>query len=405
MTFKLVKGSGVPTKPYSEESLLGSGARNLARLGSRAVEEAVGLPGTIESVGRGALNLIDKGMGREPSVSSETFLPTPQNIREAVKSDTEGRLEPQGPWEKFADDVISNAVPLFIGGASALRSLITSGLGNLASVATKTITGSELGGDVVKAGTMLAIPLLGIPKSREVADNLYKAAESLLPEGATTSAEGLSPVLTKINKSLTRGLAETPGKKELSSIVAQLEDKIINNKIGVADLVQSKKDLGSIMASYDIKGIKGLLPGLQDSIKSTLQGYKSQNPEFIKNLNQADEVWHAIKTGVSISDFIKKSISPKDLNPKTAILLSLGASGAYIAPKTAALAVAGTGIYNALNNTLRSPTLRNIYLDVLKSAVKQNAVSLTKNVARLNKAIGKEETPKSSGARYKLVRG
>lgn len=412
MPYEIMDDIDEVVKPSKSEGILGSASRNLARLGSRAVEQVIGLPGSIESLGRGALNLIDKGMGREPSVSSETLLPTPQNVRDVVKSETEGRLEPQGPYENFGDEVVSDIIPLLLGGVGAARSLGTAGLGNLAKVATQYVGGSERSGDLVKAGTMLALPFMGIPKAKEVAQGLYTTAESLLPQGASTSASQLSPSLSKINKALLTGLAEAPGKKELSSIVGQLQDKIVKGKIGVADLVQSKKDLGAIINAYpEIKGVKGLLPQLQEGIKNTIKGYGSQNKEYVSALTKADEVYHAINTGIKASDFFKKSMSVdmiQKLNPTTIGMLG-AAFGAglqaykFAGPKGAAAALALSGLYNAGNKLFKSPTLRDIYLDVLKSAVKENAASLIKNVTRFDKAVSREEPEDSESPSGRYV--
>jgi hypothetical protein len=276
----------------------------------------------------------------------------------------------------------------------------TAGLGNLAKLATQYIGGSERSGDLVKAGTMLAVPFLGVRSSEKIASQLYADAESLLPEGARVSAEALSPNLAKLDKILVRGIKEAPGKKELSSIVGQLQDKISNNSINVADLVQSRRDLGSILASYpEIKGVRGVLPELQSSIRNTLKSYSGKNPEFIKKLSQADEIWSAIHSGIRVGDFLKKNISFDKLDPKTALIL--GVSYNVGIPKVAA-AYAGTKALNGVNSLLRSPTLRNIYLDVLKDSFKENTASLIKNVARLDKAVSREEpqSAESSKGRY-----
>jgi hypothetical protein len=408
MPFKLLKENESSSSNPSEESLLGTGLRNIARLGARAIESTAGLPGTLESAGRGLLNLGSKAITGNPLVSSNTLFPTPENIRELGRPEGSNYLEPQGDIEKFSDEFVSDFIPLLAGGTGLARAATISGLGNVAGVATKRITGSEGAGDLVKAGTMLATSLAGTPKIKQAATNSYKAAEALLPEGAQVEATALKPILEKTTKRLGKGIKEGLGKKELGSIVSQLEDKITSGgKVNVSDLIQTKQELNEIIGDIidkegRLKGIFGFLPELNSSIKDAIAKYGTTNPEFIKNLNQADALWQGLYHSAPISQFVKKHVNKNILKyAGTAALLGAGKIGIGQAGALAAKGYAGFKAFETAEQLLRSPAIRKYYLAALKSAASENAGAFTRAVSKLDQAVGEEES-KSSG-RYKLV--
>jgi hypothetical protein len=402
MEFELFEELPTSANKTSNESLLGTGIRNVARLGARAIESTAGLPGTIESAGRGLLNLGSRAITGSPLVSSNTIFPTPENIREIGRPGANGYLEPQGNIEKFGDEFISDFIPLVVGGTGLANAAKISGIGNIAGLATKHITGSEGAGDLVKAGTILGTSLWGTPKLKDVARDAYKKAESLLPEGAQVESASLRPIIDKVEHRLSKGFKEGLGKKELGSLVGQLQDKITSGgKIAVSDLLQSKQELNEIIGDIidkegRLKGIFGTLPELNNSIKDAISGYSKVNPEFVKNLKQADDMWQGIYHSAPISQWIKKHVNKHILKyAGTAALLGAGKVGVGAAAGLAAKGYVGLKALETTEQLLRSPSIRKHYLAALKAAASENAAVFTRQISKLDQEIGKQESQES----------
>src|SRR5271165_1406288 len=238
MSFKIIK------KPAAQqESIPGGLFRNASRLATRSVETALGLPGDVESLGRGALNLGGRLVAGTNVVSPESFLPTSERVREFGKKLDEPRLaakglspnylEPQGGLENFADEVTKTATGLLLpisGGTvglttKALRAAGIAGASELAKLGTQYVTGSEAAGDGAKIGTMLATSLIGTPGIKKYMDSLYATSESLIPEGAQATSKLIEPTLMKLEKVLSKGTT-TPTKASVSRVVSDLRGKI-----------------------------------------------------------------------------------------------------------------------------------------------------------------------------------
>jgi len=215
MEFEITKVPAIDATPLPKpeeknepsESIFGTTARTVARTGARALETAAGLPGDISEGVLGLLGAAEKGIfgtetipkkvdvtfgklgtlnkaiefftGEKSPLPETISPPTSDQIREYVSKPIGGKyLEPQAEWEKVSDAVVQDLVPLLVpvkGKVPFTRALKVSGLGNLASWATKKLGGGEKEGAIAKLGTTLLTTIVH-------PGTIAKFAKTLSPE-------------------------------------------------------------------------------------------------------------------------------------------------------------------------------------------------------------------------------
>ena len=416
MSFKIIK------KPAAQqESIPGGLFRNASRLATRSVETALGLPGDVESLGRGALNLGGRLVAGTNVVSPESFLPTSERVREFGKKLDEPRLaakglspnylEPQGGLENFADEVTKTATGLLLpisGGTvglttKALRAAGIAGASELAKLGTQYVTGSEAAGEGAKIGTMLATSLIGTPGIKKYMDSLYATSESLIPEGAQATSKLIEPTLMKLEKVLSKGTT-TPTKASVSRVVSDLRGKITpQNTLPITDVIEFKRNINELFGPKDLSGLTKFMPKLGHEIKSTIQEYGKSNPEFIKAFNAAEDIFQGLNAVTGPTAFLKRHATSANINAALTIAV-LGLKDPVMVVKGVAVAATAKELLGGLEALARSPEIRRYYTSVLSAAAKENAPALIKNIEKLDRSIEKEFPSKQERGRYRLVK-
>lgn len=397
--------SHIPTEEPESEGYGKAALRNVGRTGMRAVESTLGLPGDISQGLLSLANLgIEKGLGVSSPLPTQSPIPGSENIREALqrapehltpeaKAKFQGKFEevskPRGKVEEFSDEFIKDLIPLTLTGVSPASAAKLSGIGNLASWGAKEVGAGPGWQSGAKIGTMLLASIPGNgPKLREHMKSLYDKAESSIPQGAQVSAKTLEPRIEKL-RSLTSTGIETPAKNEILKIIDQLESKIVNGKVPLSEAWQIKKDLNDILFSgKPLKGLERNLNPLVSDFNSLLQEAGKQNPDFVKYLTEADDIYR----GLNQSSYIKKQLNNIVTADKSLYALTTSLFTGHPIETAKGLAVAHgikTGV-NIIEPFAKSRAIQNRYWQVVKAASQNNIPTAVKNIKLLDKEIRKE---------------
>jgi hypothetical protein len=254
------------------------------------------------------------------------------------------------------------------------------------------------------AQTSLEIGSLLTPTSvrgaQKYISSLYGQAQSLLPEGATTSAKNLGNNIRNFLKSLRMGGTAT-SKNAAMTKGEEILAKIKKGKIDVKELTEFKKTLNEARSglyaekSLDKAGrrsAKRHLDTLSGHIEDSLKEYGKTNPKWYEPYKMANEGHGAIENSKKASRWIGNLIKQHPHVSGATIAGTL--IGHALSPVTAAGTAAGYGVlksWEVLSRIAKSKTLRKYYSDMMKSAVKESAPGFLNNLKKLNNALEKEE--------------
>jgi hypothetical protein len=407
----------------SGESLPGKIGRGLARSGARAAESIVGLPGNIIGAGVNALNYATGG--RTPSVEELNAqpslvnipLPTSEQIKESVTKPLTGEyLEPQGDLESFADEVVSDAAPLFLTGLSgslglkgvgkqAAKSLAISGAGNTAKLAGELITGSPLVGAGAKLGTMLLAGTAGTRGSMEKLQNKsYNDAFSNIPLGK------------KFNFS--------PEKKSIDYAIKAISRSDIVNKADALDRLNAFRNIAGRSGLANVKEVvdmkrswneflrlngrklgkdaRKVIETARDHLKEGIARYGKTNNKFWNPYSAGEELTAGLRDIDEVSSFLSKYPYLKK-KLESPILGSLFKGSAFhsgqIVQNYPGQVAAGVGSILGIQSGARaiklmrnSPIAFKAYKDVVKKSLAGNVSNLGRDLDKIEKEYQKHST-------------
>ena len=412
-----------PIETPKQEGSVGFAARTTARSGSRVAETLLGLPGDIrefagflgESIGSGLRSLT----GLKPKTEEElaankellrkfsyldplAYLPTSEQLKEISESVTGGYTAPQSRAEEVSDNIVSDFAALAMpvkGKIPFARSIGTSLFANLGSEGVRQLGGGEKGAAATKLGLMTVAGLVGRNTAKKHVDNLYKTADSLIPEGAVVSTKGIEPVRSQLQKELMKG-SMTNDKLAATQLLKDLNSKIKNGKIPVDELVQFRRDANNILRTENLTpAAKYNVRKFADIIHKGTADYGAMNPEFAKAYRDANIGFKGLAESNKIANAISRRVNINKLSPQTISLIGHGAIGVAAGSGFGAIPAIGGAATAALGvrtlNRLRNPVLRKHYESLLKAAAKDNAAGIVRSTNLLDKAIKKdvEENP------------
>ena len=428
VSFFVDEPSIVP-KPESGAAYTG---RQLARSGSRVAETLLGLPGNVRDFGEflgdsiasgirsftGAKELTAEqkqanmqrflspeefGLGNRVQVDTDKpvdkpfgFLPTSEELKEYSETATGGYTAPRTGAEAFADEVVSDFAALAIpvkGKIPFARAIGTSLFANLGSQGVKSIGGGDTAAAATKLGLMTVAGLVGRQSAENHVKSLYDKAESLVPEGATTSTKDMQTNITKLQKNLSKG-AVTEQKTPTVQYLQSLNEKIKDGKIPVDELVVFRRDANNFLRNSRDNTAKFHMRDFANIINEGLQGYGASNPEFAKVYRDANTGFRGLAESNKISKAISKRVNVNKLDPHTSALLGYTAAKSAISANPAVIAPVAGAASAALGlqtlGRLKNPVLRKHYQSVLKAAAQDNGAGIVRNVNLLDKAMKKE---------------
>lgn len=412
---EITSGFSIDADPLAqEESLPASALRNTARTAARVGETLLGLPGDIAQAGTSALNLGLKGsnwlrskvgLPEEEPFSQKTILPTSEDVKTHVTGNIEkvlpkDYLKAKTPGEQFSDEFFSDLTSLItpvpgFGRLPIKRALAVSGLGNLASWASKDLgadTGTQTG---IKIGTMLATTMAGKGKLNSTKKALYNSAESNIPETAMVKNK-LTPIYNKLELAIEKGSKDAPSKKFIKDRLEDISQNIVGEKMNIKNVLELKKDWNELRYTSGIpKRAEHSFKELNNSLHSMIEEYGKSNKAFYEPWKRAEDIHQGLSKASKLNSWMQKNITPFKIGTAASTLLlgqmvhlPHGLSGATAGLLATTVGTKyGVRAFEALKN---SPEIRKYYANTIASAAKKNVAATVKNAQKLNKVLEKK---------------
>lgn len=382
---------------------------------------AAGLVGrAAEGAGKGVTGLVAAPFGIA-NLASGGRIPIPESIRaleelptNIVRSVAGDIVNPKSEAEKQVGDFVSDVFSFLspgglLGttgkGAAALgkgskwlntaanilkvsptAAITTAGAGNAASWLGKEIGLGEKGQTIAKAGTMLAVPLIGSRRAGQLLTKLDNNIGKAITPNDVVKSEKLANRLSVFYNALNKG-ESTPLKQQLLSEIESMP----SIKMPVQKLWSFEKDLINATNSKELTGnAQKLLPIVTEEVGKALKSVSSSNPALGEMISEYRDLSNALQQTNRVAQLYKNYLGPQTKNPSlTALLYTLGLTRRSLIPFGAAALVPGE-IERVIQMSLKSSAFRNAYEDLLKAATLGNVSELNKSVIRLDKIMDKE---------------
>lgn len=372
-----------------------AGERGIAQATSRVLETALGTPGNIQEAIKGITGL-----------QLGTQLPTSKDIQSFSEKATKGLTKPQSEFEKKGGELIQDIAAMALPGSSSYSALRTVGIpiaGFLAKEGIEKLGGTENAGNAAKLAMMVSLDLASAFRSKGhggakgYAQHLWQEGEKNIPEGAKTSTTGLMKSIEPLEKSLKSGGSSPKTSKALEKL-KEIKEAASSGEIEVKELMDFRKRINDWieagggfdwLTSPKVKEASiNNLQLVKDKVIDSLDDYAKVNPAFgvpYKKSNEAYAVYHASNY---ISRWMKKHFATALHLPGMRQLFGVAAKGA-------AAAVVPIQTSKLIYRIHKSPTLSELYGNILQAAVKNDAASAAQNISRLQKELNTEETTQS----------
>ena len=395
-----------PTQGESAIGTLGRGAlRTAARVGETAAGSVGNVLQTVGDIGLGALRRIDpNGLGRAPDFASP--FPTSGQLQKGTEALTGEYLKPQGKGEEAVDDFVSDvtalAMPGFLGkgkfvskfGTNLKKAVGIAGAGNVAGFLAEKAGTSKGTAEGVKMATMLGTSFGIAGGVNRAMNNAYKTAEKIAPGQATVSARQAYDQLLQLEQSV--GERAFEGKDKILEILKPMISAFKEGKnIDFSQAWQLTKDantwyskLGS-GARTELSKITKIFrddifskaastitdPALRPLVKDAAEGILFGN-ELYRDTHTASRVRQWMNDNISLTKFTAGGLISNYLGLPT---------------KGIGIGVAGVkaGI-NFLEPIVRSPAIRKIYKNMIKTGLRENLPATLNQMQKLDKKLTEE---------------
>ena len=362
---------------------------------SRIAEGFLGTPGNIQSALKGITGL-----------QFGTQLPTTSDIKKFSEKASLGYTKPQTKFEEETGEILNDIGAMAVPGAASYSSLRNIGIpiaGWMAKEGLEKIGASEGSGQVAKIATMVALDLAsaystkGRGGAKNYAKELWKEGESNIPKGATINATKLEADLVNLKNTIQKGGSTASDSPALTKI-DELLQRIKNGNIDVDELVAARVKINDIIsanggfdwASHPTvkQGSVNKLNQVKDKIIETLDDYGKTNPAFGVPYNKGNEAYSVYHASNLVSRFLKKNFGDYISSPVLYKIFKI--SGKTVAASALPGAATTQGV-KLLYRIWKSPTLRELYGNVMKAAFDNNKSVAAKNLSELQKKLKEEE--------------
>jgi hypothetical protein len=401
---------------YGTQDFAEDVVRNVARQTSNLTTRAVGLSGDILSLVNEyiAKPITEKVFDQKSVPYEQTFLgkalPTTETHRKNIEEATGEYLKPKNKIEQFADDIIEDTALLMIPGGKAIKLAKTrTGFSKFIAPVSKAIGanllgkvveqqgGSEEAGQYTKMGSLFLLSLIDKKSAAQQLGDLYKTAESKLPQGAQIASNKLDSNIKFLEDKITKGRPVknlAPSEKFVIDEIDKIKELTKSGHINIEQAVAQKRSLNENLSKHvyesSDKGAsaraKKLAKNLNKDLNEVIKDYGHTNPEYYKYFKSADEGFGVLAQSNFVSRFVEKNLKS---SPLTHGLLHLFGSSIGTAASGAVLPYQGVKLGYRI---AKSKTLRGIYKDTLNAAIKEDAASFNKYLHKLDDAIQEDES-------------
>lgn len=401
-------------KPATSKGFFEEGLRHLLRSDARILEAIGGAPGQFVQFAKGLGEYLPKTpkiFEQEPNLIQKygkkalESLPTPEDLKEVTTGLTGEYLEPQGPGEQFADNIVQDATLLAMpvkGKIPFVRAIGTATGINLGAEVAKGLGVGEKGQAYTKMVLLFISGLMGRETVHDYESKLWSKSDSLIPKDAMIKNKALYNETNEFIQNLKKGGIDD-AKRPALSLANQLQKKMSKTGgfIPVDELPEFRKTLNRARFSKDYNPKTAAythrkINEFDDILMESLKRYGAEeNPQYLKAYDEARSVSRTLRKSSIIADFISKKIDPNKFHPATVSLfgkglthIAFGAASKGAGVIGASSGLLGTAIgYKILARMATNPTLRKHYLNTVKHALKENGPAMIKNFKKLDEDV------------------
>ena len=393
---------------YERESGLETGTREVLGHGARALEGFFGGINTFLNAITPELSENEEGMPYGPGEAPQG-LPGPHELREFTKEKTGKYLEPKSELSKATQEISSDIGSMFsTPGLAAWQKILQPIGGQIIKQVIKASGGGESAQEWGKFGFMGLSTIAQLGNAPKVASRALAQVEQMLPQGLRFSTKPTEQALMKIKNTPWYKTGRTPSKGSAFDEIERIEKAIQNGTIDAheamqlrRDINEARKELGAFKLNQvaDTKAARRYLDEVDNALMESFENYgKNINPEWLKSYKLANEAFRVTQRSRQISDFISKHAKPLQSETAKTLFHVAGTSGALNVPLIATAAaptLAAAKTIQIMNRMIRSPVLRNHYIEVLSQAAIGNAAATQKALEKFDKAAQRADKKNS----------
>lgn len=391
---------------YNRETPVDTAKREVLSHAARAGE---GFLGGISSF----FNMMNPGQTFEneegiPEYFPGIKLPESQELREITKGKTGKYLEPKNEYTKISQEIGSDIGSMFsTPGLGWMQKLLLPIGGQSVKQLIKASGGSEKSQDIGKLGFMALSTIAGNGNAQRVAGNAMNQAQQMIPRGVRFSSRPTEQALQRIRNSDWFRSGSTPSKASAIAEIERIEQQIQNGSIDAhmamqlrEDVNEARRQLGGFQLNRPVNRRQALahLDEVDRALLDSMENYGNRvNPNWWNQYQRANEAYRITQRSRLISDFIEQHARPLKSDIAKTLFHVGGASAIVNAPLIASAAIpglAGAKGIQIINRMIRSPVLRNHYIEVMTQAAAGNAAATKKALDKFDAVASKLEEKK-----------
>lgn len=381
--------------------------RSQAQITSRMLETVGGLPGDL-------ISFISNITGAEPT----TKLPTSKDLRTFSEKASLGYTKPKNEFEERGGELAQDIASLAIPGSQSyglLRNIGIPLVANLAKEGVKLTGSGEQGQDATKAALMIGLDLISQRKAlsgkvlgdsgKAYAGKLFNEAREAIPENAMVKVGDLPNKIEELEKIMKRG-GSRPSTRAALDKMKELKSDIKNGEIEAINLYEYRPAINELVDELGGFGFSSTpaikekaihnLNQVKSNVIDSLETYgKTENPNFLRPYQAANEAYSTASKSNVISSFLQKRFGSVMKSPLTKALFGISVPATQIgigiaSPASGVAAIGAKGIYDGgkvLYRVAKSPTLAKYYGKVLAGALSGNTAEVLTNLQLLDKEL------------------
>lgn len=388
---------------YHRESTPETVAREVKSYGLRALEGLGGTIGAFMNALSGEAHFDDNGELLKTEVPK---FPSTSELREFTKKQTGKKYEPKTPFGKeaheAATDIGTNApIP-----GAWMQKILTPIFGQSVKAFAKNQGATENEADMYKLGTMMMTTVASLGNAPAMARQAYTQAANMIPQGTRMATRGLQTAINNLRNQPWYRTGRNATKGPAFDELTRIEGAIQHGSMDVHDAMQIRRDINNARKrlgafnyepGIDKAQARRHLDQVDDALREGMEHYgNTSNPEWLRNYERANQAYAVTQRSRQLQDYIQSSAIGNAVKSNTAkTLFHLGGASALTqAPALLAGAIpvaAGAKGLQIINRMIRSPVLRNHYIEVLTQAAAQNAGAMNRALERFDKEALKFE--------------
>jgi len=392
------------TEAYERETPFQTGTREVAAHGARALEGFLGGVGGFLNLLTPELHITEEGELYPPGEEPQGF-PSAHQLREKTKELTGKYLEPKGEFSGASQEVVSDIGSMFSTPGLGFFSKILIPLGGQATK--QVLKGSgvgETGQDIGKLGFMALSSLAHLGNAPAVARNAMNQARDMIPQGLFLNARDTMGGLQRLKNQPWYRTGTDATKAPAIQMIERIENQIQNGMIeGQSamqlriDLNRARKQLGGFQLNPvpDRAAARHYLDEVDRALLASMENYGTRaNPQWWNTYQRANQAFAVTQRSNQISEFVQQHARPLQSNMAKSLFHVGAASGLIKLPAIAGAAIpvaAAAKTIQVMNRMIRSPVLRNHYLEVVRQASLGNSAAMNKALQKFDKEAEKFE--------------